>query len=400
VLALAVGLGTATAAASLVNPFGVRAILFPLEVVNTRLFVSSTAEWFSPNFHNPAFRGLEAMLLLLVPAFAWGRARLALTDVLVALTFAHLALASARHVPLFAVAVAPLLADALQTAGRELWDRRPRSWEPGGWARRHVPSLGSILASGQAAAVVVGFALLVGLIAGWASFLDPFANPFLQDLNERRYPGRTMTFIKQERLPAPLFNAYAWGGYELWRLYPDYRVFIDGRTHVYGREVLQDFLEVTRVGPSWRRVLDRWDIQTILSEPSSPLSQVLLAIGGWRPVFAEREAMVFVRDAERNRALLARLQPAALTDLTAELSSALLAGLSAAESGDEERAIGHYRTVLRLAPDHPVALLSLGILREKRGEISEARALFERLVAVYHEGELVRAAQARLERLR
>ena len=103
-------------------------LLFPLEVVNSRLFMSTTAEWLSPNFHNPAYLGFEVMLLLLVPAFAWGRHRLGATDVLVTLVFTHLALSSSRHLPLFAVAVAPLLADALEAAVRDLWARRPAAW--------------------------------------------------------------------------------------------------------------------------------------------------------------------------------------------------------------------------------------------------------------------------------
>lgn len=403
VLALASGLGVVTGLASLLNPYGLRAILFPLEVVNTRLFMSSTAEWFSPNFHSPAYRGFEAMLLLLVPAFAWGRARLATTDVLVALTFAHLGLSSARHTPLFAVAVAPLLADALEGAGRELWGRRPPGWDPagaGGPLRRHLPSLWPTIASAHTLLVVVAFGLLVGVVSAWGSFFDPLTNPFLQDLNEDRYPAQTMAFIKQERLPAPLFNAYAWGGYELWRLYPEYRVFIDGRTHVYGREVLQDFLEVTTLGPRWRAVLDGWGIQTVLSDRSSPLTQVLLAVSGWRLVFAEREATVFVRESEANRDLLARLEPVTPFQPGSEVTQALRAGWSAAAAGDETRAIGHYREVLALVPDHPVALLGLGILREKRGETAEARALFQRIVELYREGDLVRAARARLDRLR
>jgi hypothetical protein len=400
ILVLASAVAAGTTAASLVNPYGLRAILFPLEVVNTRLFMSSTAEWLSPNFHSPAYRGFEAMLIALVPAFAWGRARLTATDVLLALTFAHLGLASARHTPLFAVAAAPLLADALEAAGRELWHRWTRDRDVAAALRRHVPSLWPALASARTPAAVTVFVLIIGVVAGWAHFVDPIANPFLQDLNERRYPGEAVAFIKQERLPAPLFNTYAWGGYELWRLYPDYRVFIDGRTHVYGREVLQDFLEVTTLAPRWRAVLDKWGIQTVLSERRAPLTQVLVATGGWRLVFEQWEAAVFVRESDANQALLARLEPVTLTQPKPELLKALVAGLSAAEAGDEDRAIGHYREALALAPDHPVALLSLGILREKRGETSEARALFQRIVDLYRDGDLARAARTRLERLR
>ncbi len=44
------------------------------------------------------------------------------------------------------------------------------------------------------------------------------------------YPKYTVDFIKKNHLPSPLFNTYGWGGYLIWELYPDYRVFIDGRT--------------------------------------------------------------------------------------------------------------------------------------------------------------------------
>ncbi len=399
VLGLATGVGAVTGLASLVNPYGLRAVLFPLEVVNTRLFMSSTAEWFSPNFHNPVYRGFELMLLLLVPAFAWGRGRLGVTDALVGLTFAHLGLSSARHVPLFAVAVAPLLADGLQGAVQEAWSRRPRAWDLAGRLRRALPSFWPIVTSARTPVAVVAFGLLVGVAAGWIGFLDPIANPFLQDLNERRYPQDTIAFIKGEGLPAPLFNAYAWGGYELWRLYPEYRVFMDGRTHVYGREVLQDFLEVSTLGRRWRAVLDKWGIQTVLAQRPSQLAQVLLAVGGWRLVFVEREAAVFVRESEGNQALLERLPPVSLWPPIPEVVTALVAGLSAVEAGDDERAVRHYREALAVAPDHPVALMSLGILQEKRGRTAEARALFERIVELYGEGELVDKAKGRLRGL-
>jgi tetratricopeptide (TPR) repeat protein len=399
-LRLALGLAVAAGLASLLNPYGIRAILFPLEVVNTGLFMTSTAEWFSPNFHNPAYRGFELMVLLLVPAFAWGRARLGATDVLLTLTFTHLALSSARHVPLFAVAVAPILADGLQAAAAALVGPRLRPAALASRLGRRLPTFAPWLASGDAATLTVGFALLVGIVFLAGSFLDPAVNPFLLDLNERRYPAPTMTFIKTERLPAPLFNAYAWGGYELWRLYPEYRVFIDGRTHVYGRDVLQDFLDVTTIGPRWRSVFEKWNIQTVLTDRGSKLTQVLLATGGWRLVFAERDAVVFVRESPAHQALLARLPAVTLEDPLPEVARALSAGFWAAEAGDTERAMRHYREVLTLVPDHPIALMSLGLLQEQRGRTAEARALYERIVELYRAGDFVDKARGRLEHLR
>ena len=51
--------------------------------------MTSTIEWFPPNFHHRGFRPLELMLLLLFPAFAWGRGRLSAVDVGLVLVFAQ-----------------------------------------------------------------------------------------------------------------------------------------------------------------------------------------------------------------------------------------------------------------------------------------------------------------------
>jgi hypothetical protein len=298
-------LGVAAAAASLLNPFGVRAILFPLEVVRSVPFMTSTIEWFPPNFHHAGFRPLELMLLLLFPAFAWGRGRLSAADVGLVLVFANLGLTSVRHVPLFAIVAAPPLAAALGAAMAE--------WRRVDWARiravvrGRLPSLAPALTAPGMPVVAGAVLLLTAVSAHWAGIARVPTNPLRLDLEESRYPERTMTFIRENRLPHQLFSVYAWGGYELWRLYPEYRMFMDGRTHVYGPDVLREFLDVVNVSPRWQVVLDKWQVQTILALRSSPLSETLLAQGGWRLVFTEREAVVFVRETDANRPLLARL---------------------------------------------------------------------------------------------
>ncbi len=305
VVGLTACLGVAAAAASLLNPFGVRAILFPLEVVRSVPFMTSTIEWFPPNFHHAGFRPLELMLLLLFPAFAWGRGRLSAADVGLVLVFANLGLTSVRHVPLFAIVAAPPLAAALGAAMAE--------WRRVDWARirdavrGRLPSLAPALTAPDMPVVAGAVLLLTAVSAHWAGIARVPTNPLRLDLEESRYPERTMTFIRENRLPHQLFSVYAWGGYELWRLYPEYRMFMDGRTHVYGPDVLKEFLDVVNVSPRWQVVLDKWQVQTILALRSSPLSETLLAQGGWRLVFTEREAVVFVRETDANRPLLARL---------------------------------------------------------------------------------------------
>ena len=43
------------------------------------------------------------------------------------------------------------------------------------------------------------------------------------------YPVDAAAFLKKNRISGNMFNPYAWGGYLIWALYPDHKVFIDGR---------------------------------------------------------------------------------------------------------------------------------------------------------------------------
>jgi hypothetical protein len=55
-------------------------------------------------------------------------------------------------------------------------------------------------------------------------------------------PRDASEFVLDNRLPAPVFNDYLTGGYLMWSLYPDYKVFVDPRQFPYMKEVLPDYL--------------------------------------------------------------------------------------------------------------------------------------------------------------
>lgn len=369
-----------TAVATLLNPFGLRAVLFPFEVVSTREFMRTTIEWFSPNFHDPQYRPFEAMILLSFASLGLGSARLRVTDVLLVLTFTHLGVSSIRHIPLYAVAVTPALADALHGAVERVW-----SWR-GAWLRglvqageARLPSIWPLLRAPLAHAAAAGV-MLVALLAGYGALArEPWTSPFVQDLNEFAYPKRTVEFMKREHVPAPLFNVYVWGGYELWRLYPDYQVFFDGRTHVYGERIVEDYLEVASLKPGWRAVLDRWKIQSVLTHPGYALSEALYASPEWRLVFVDREALLFVRNVPTHQALFDRIGPVDRPASTALIRPALDSALQAAERGDDDGAIRRFRDVLSLDPENPVALYSLGLLLDRRGDRPGAERLWQEL---------------------
>lgn len=58
-------------------------------------------------------------------------------------------------------------------------------------------------------------------------------------------PVKEVAFLKKHQLEGPLFNDYLIGGYLIWDLYPDYKVFIDPRGGLYEKQFFADYMEST-----------------------------------------------------------------------------------------------------------------------------------------------------------
>ncbi len=86
-----------------------------------------------------------------------------------------------------------------------------------------------------------------------------------------------------------------WGGYLIWRLYPGYRVYIDGRADVYGDDLMKEFLAVNDGKPAWREPLDNHGIRTVLVKADAALASLLGEDRDWQKVFGDKQAVIFVR---------------------------------------------------------------------------------------------------------
>ena len=58
-------------------------------------------------------------------------------------------------------------------------------------------------------------------------------------------PVEEVAFLKKYHLEGPIFNDYILGGYLVWDLYPDYKVFIDPRFGPYNKQFFRDYVEFT-----------------------------------------------------------------------------------------------------------------------------------------------------------
>ena len=271
-------------AAVSVNPTGPRMYSYPFETLRSHAMMQYIQEWRSPDFHQPMFQALALFFLVTLAALALSPKRVRPGELLVLLVMALATLRSSRNVPFFALVAIPMVAESLwSSVASQSWGWRFTVAEQREFGRDYLVKL----------ALNITLMLLMPLA------VIVFAVGYrikTQSLTEAKtYPVAAVDFIAKERLPQPIYNEYGWGGYLIWRLYPDYRVSMDGRADVYGDDLIEEFLAVHDGEPQWRDYLNKHDVRTVLVKPEVPLASLLRDDAAWQKVFEDQESVVFIR---------------------------------------------------------------------------------------------------------
>lgn len=270
-----------TGLAPLANPNGIRLLLYPFGTLGSPAMQAYIMEWFSPDFHQIQFQPLALFILLIVVALGLSRRAPSATGFLFLVGFGYASLRSARHIPFFALTASPVLAAQLLHV-----------WQRSKWSRRFTPTrrqsgttyliLNWLLLS----LVILGGAIKVGLTLSGNTAAQKDA-----------FPVEAVDFIEDQHITGNMYNLYHWGGYLAWRLYPDQKVFIDGRADVYGDAFIDQYLQVYQLREDWEEPLDAHQVTLAIVEDGSPLSTVLNGTPQWERRYADQTAVIFVRQA-------------------------------------------------------------------------------------------------------
>lgn len=277
--------GTICGGAVLLNPHGARMYLYPLETLKSHAMMKYIEEWFSPNFHEVMFLPLLLLIFATFSVVALSSKRLRLLDLVLLLATTAGALRSARNIPFFVLIAMPLLVEHSWnwiTAHRwGLWLTRPEKRELGSQA---------ILKTALNLVLLVALPIAVAAMRVHQSVAK-------QPVAEGKvFPAGALGFMREQRPPQPIFNDYGWGGYLIWNLYPEYRVYIDGRADVYGDAFMEEYLSSLSGQTNWRGPLDKYGIRTVLVKPDAALASLLRQDATWQKVFEDQQAIIFVRN--------------------------------------------------------------------------------------------------------
>ncbi len=278
-----VGISLLSVAFLVVNPNTTKMWTYYLDTVGIGALRDFIEEWHSPDFHPLHTQPFIWLLLGTLAAIGLSRRRVDGTDLALVGMFAYASLLAGRNFGPFALVCAPVLSRHV-SAILSQW----------GWMDRwHSRPVGR----GRTVLGIVNVVLLV-LVVGLAivKIWTPLAFAFNEQEQRESLPVEAAAWIRENQPEGEIFNPYNWGGYLIWSLYPDYRVFVDGRTDLYGDELLREYLRVQYARSGFEDILEAHNVNLILTYRGDVLATQLGCIGGWEEVYEDDAAVIWVRE--------------------------------------------------------------------------------------------------------
>lgn len=189
-----------------------------------------------------------------------------------------------RHMPLFAIAAVPLLAEGIQRVGY--------------WIERGARE--RILATGI---------LLIALYQFYWIGRIHLEHQFQLLVSPQEYPTQAADFLRRNGVRGNLAVPFDWGEYLIWKLYPMVRVSIDGRyTTAYPMEVIRDNWEWMEGKEGWRRLVERYPTEIAITNRYHPVTALLRKDPEWIYIYSDPVAFIFVRNVPSQQELLAKFR--------------------------------------------------------------------------------------------
>jgi hypothetical protein len=277
-------------AATFANPYGYKLHAHVFAFLSDRYAYEYIQEYLSFNFQNPVGKYVEPMILLGAVAAVWNVYRRKFTYLILLGVWAHLGLMSVRNIPLYMIVAAPPVAACISDLIGEL-------------ARANVSSAVRKLARGfgQFAAEIgqierLGRIPIISFLALACVGLLLRAEPndrFRAEYDVRTYPEKAIEVLRDPSFATGVFTIDVWGGYLIYRLYPNLKVFIDGRADLYGPRFGKKYLDVISGKWNWEKTLDKYHVHTVLLPVDNSLTSTLKESKRWRTTYDDGVAIVF-----------------------------------------------------------------------------------------------------------
>jgi len=276
--------------ATLINPYSYHILLFPFKLISEKFLMDHINEFLSPNFHELNVMLFKYLLFLMLAIFAISRKQLNFIELVLILVFINMAIYSVRYIPLFAIIAAPILTKQADLVLKQM---------DGGFInffRKRSDGITAVDASAKGYLWPIIAVLVVAAFAATGRIEYRF--------DEEKKPVAAVEFLKKVPLKGNMFNEDEFGDYIIYSAYPQYKVFFDGRSDMYGIERLKEYIKVMGFNPGWEKIIEKYNIKWIIFNADSALSRFLMGKNEWRLIYADKVAHIFVKNIPKNQYLI------------------------------------------------------------------------------------------------
>jgi hypothetical protein len=264
---------------TLINPYGVKAILATFTVASGNEAVARISEWNPFNARTDGFS--EVLLLTVVAALLVTRIRIRWTYAAFFIFTLHLFLAYSRFQYIWLLLVPIVLAADVAEQFPALSTRR--------W-------LGETRDTLERAVVKHFYRISCMMVAGWLAGAAIFLNYSTVSPSDRTSASNALAFAQTHSLSGNVLNAYNFGGT---LIFHDIKTYIDGRTD---QLFLNGFMNATfEMGtaagkPILQKTIEDHNIKWALLEPDDKRIPFFNELSGWRKAYDDKFAVVYVND--------------------------------------------------------------------------------------------------------
>jgi len=301
---------------SLLNPYFFKGAAYPADVLFSAIGDSLSSSYAFSSVSelagipvtciilNQSFSLLSATIIIFFTSLLLNLRKADIFDIILFISLLSITIVANRHIGMLALALGILTLFNLKNVQRE----GPFLWEAGKGAVKKL-----LL---RVAYIVFTLFLIYNLFNIARGVTAAFNKRYIYNLNcdtksfilgkdkfAFNQPFGAAQFLKENHVKANIFNFFNHGTYLIFALYPDCRVFIDGRTEVYGDTLLRTWNKIRRNPKLIDNIKNNLSIDCVVlpcaGDLASAFFKYLYNSKEWKLVFFNGKSSVFLLNNKR-----------------------------------------------------------------------------------------------------
>lgn len=275
-------IGATSFAVTFINPSGYLLWTTSLGYIQNSYLTSHTVEYMPPNFQNPTMWPFAFTIFYGLLSLS-NKKKLSLRGSLLMAGWMLMSLFSMRNIPLFAIITIPAFASLLHKQTSRI-----------NWLSRLNEKLKFVEDQLRGGVWSVFILLLLGLLLFFGISLD--AKQQGNKYDSQVFPVEAINWLEKNPQQGNMFNHFTWGGYILYRDWPNYQVFIDGQTDFYGEDLTREYESVISLSDGWYTIFEKYKISFVIIPKNSPLENALLEHGEWNIIYSDTISVILRKE--------------------------------------------------------------------------------------------------------